>query len=73
MQPLRLPFRFKAYQAALASLEALILRFEGLNDAEQDGLLQRFEYGFELAWKVAQDCLTDMGYTGLKGPRNILK
>ncbi|MCD4696340.1 MAG: nucleotidyltransferase substrate binding protein [Bacteroidales bacterium] len=38
-----------------------------------DRLNQRFEYTFELAWKVMQDYLLFVGYKGLMGPRNVIK
>jgi hypothetical protein len=48
-------------------------KYKTLSPLEQDGLLQRFEYTFELAWKVMQDYLLDTGYKGLRGPRNVIK
>jgi nucleotidyltransferase substrate binding protein (TIGR01987 family) len=31
------------------------------NDLERDGIIQRFEYSFELAWKVGKIFLADQG------------
>ncbi len=42
---------------------------EDLSELEQEGLVQRFEYTFELAWKVLQDLLTFKGYEFMAGPR----
>ena len=36
---------------------------------EEEGLIQRFEYTFELAWKCLQDVLTQKGYAEIRGPR----
>lgn len=46
---------------------------EKLSVLEQDGLIQRFEFTFELAWKTMQDYLSETGYTGLRGPRHVIK
>lgn len=45
-----------------------------LSELEQEGLIQRFEYTFELAWKVLQDLLRERGYTDfVPGPNGVLK
>lgn len=47
---------------------------EEVTDLEIDGILHRFEFTFELAWKTMKDCLEDQGIVGKIGsPREILK
>ena len=38
-----------------------------------EGLIQRFEYTFELGWKVLQDLLKYKGYEFMQGPNGTLK
>ena len=51
--------RFNNYRKALAKLcEAVALAEErDLTDLEQQGLIQGFEFTFDLAWKTLQDYL----------------
>jgi len=65
--------RLTNYSEALNTVLELRPKYKTLSPLEQDGLLQRFEYTFELAWKVMQDYLLETGYKGLKGPRNVIK
>lgn len=44
-----------------------------LSELEKEGLVQRFEYTFELAWKVLQDLLFYRGYEITPGPNPVLK
>lgn len=44
-----------------------------LSELEQEGLVQRFEYTFELAWKVMQDFLRFKGYEFMLGPNGTLQ
>ena len=46
---------------------------DDLSDLEIEGLVQRFEYTFELAWKVLQDLLIYKGYEFMMGPNGTLK
>ena len=47
---------------------------EEVTDLEIDGILHRFEFTFELAWKTMKDCLEDQGIVGKIGsPREIIK
>lgn len=46
---------------------------DDLSELEQEGLVQRFEYTFELAWKTLQDLLTYKGYEFMTGPNGTLK
>lgn len=43
-----------------------------LSDLEMEGLVQRFEYTFELAWKVLQDLMKYRGYEFVQGPNGTL-
>lgn len=40
---------------------------------EEEGLIQRFEYTFELAWKTLQDLLYERGYENVRGPRPVIE
>lgn len=48
-------------------------QYSVLSDLEQEGLVQRFEYTYELAWKVLQDLLKFKGYDFTSGPNGTLK
>lgn len=48
-------------------------KVDDLSELEMEGLVQRFEYTFELAWKVLQDFLRYKGYEGISGPNPVLQ
>jgi nucleotidyltransferase substrate binding protein (TIGR01987 family) len=58
--------RFNNYRKALARLsEAIALNEErGLSDLEEQGLIQAFEFTFDMAHKTLQDFITERGYVG---------
>jgi nucleotidyltransferase substrate binding protein (TIGR01987 family) len=46
----------------------------GLNALEKEGVIQRFGYSFELAWKTIKDYLEDSGVVfAIVAPRQVLK
>jgi|APCry1669188970_1035186.scaffolds.fasta_scaffold165498_3 nucleotidyltransferase substrate binding protein (TIGR01987 family) len=47
---------FKLLQSALTSRV-----LDDFSDLEQEGIIQRFEYTFELAWKTMKDYLENSG------------
>jgi nucleotidyltransferase substrate binding protein (TIGR01987 family) len=47
-------------------------RAEKLNRLEKEGLIQRFEYTFELSWKTMKDYLAGKG-VDVAYPRDVLK
>ena len=53
-QDIRWKQRFANYQSALAQLTKFIDKGE-LNELEEQGLIQAFEYTHELAWNVLRD------------------
>lgn len=62
-QEIRWHYRFHNFSRAYALLSsALETEIELLNRLEQEGVIQRFEYTFELAWNVLKDRLE---YEGL--------
>lgn len=67
--------RFDNYNKALSKLEEVAVNraFSSLSDLEKEGLIQRFEYTFELAWKTLQDLLAYKGYEGINGPNQVLE
>lgn len=67
--------RFENYQKALAVLtDAFELAQEKkLSDLEEEGLIQRFEYTHELAWKVMKDYLINQGSTTIMGSKNATR
>ena len=62
----------KACQRLIEVTESNI-SVDSLSELEQEGVVQRFEYTFELAWKVMQDLLTYKGYEFMTGPNGTLK
>ena len=62
--------RLQNWNRALAQLTKFMDR-EELNDLEEQGLIQSFEYNHELAWKT--HFLENQGYTDLFGSKNVAK
>ena len=72
--------RFSNYRKALERLEAAVGLLssrndfvEELDDLMKEGLIQRFEYTHELAWKVMKDYATYQGYTNIAGSRDAIR
>lgn len=63
--------RFKDYKNALERLEEG-LSIEANNSIIIDGVIQRFEFTFELSWKVLKDYLDYKGIE-VKTPRDSIK
>jgi nucleotidyltransferase substrate binding protein (TIGR01987 family) len=64
--------RFQNFEKAYRQLEDSVLRAEELSDLEKEGMVQRFEYTFELAWKTIKDFLENQ-YVVAKYPREAIK
>jgi nucleotidyltransferase substrate binding protein (TIGR01987 family) len=48
-------------------------KYNESNDPLRDGLIQRFEFTFELAWKTLQLLFEAEGLTGLNSPKSVLR
>lgn len=64
--------RLQNWNRALAQLTKFMQRDE-LNELEEQGLIQSFEYNHELAWNTQKDFLQDQGFTELFGSKNVAK
>ena len=64
--------RFNNFERALALLKEAIT-IKTLTDLEIEGMIQRFEYTFELAWKTLKDYLEEKGYTELVGSKEVIR
>lgn len=69
-------YRFDNYKRAFAQLEAAVeLATEReLTDLEEEGVIQRFEYTWELAWKLLADLLESEGVVlEPKTPKTVIR
>lgn len=71
-QDIRWIQRLANYTKALNQLTRFIEKKE-LNDLEQQGLIQAFEYTYELAWNVIKDYFENQGDTGIYGSRDAYR
>ena len=63
--------RYQNYLKALSQLtSALLVHDETAESLIKDGILQRFEFTHELAWKVMKDYLEYEGHQGITGSRS---
>ena len=74
-QEIRWHYRFRNFSRAFTLLrEALDGPIEGLTQLEREGVIQRFEFTFELSWQLLKDRLE---YDGVPispvTPRNIIR
>ena len=67
--------RFQNYQKALATLKTAVelTVSRELTDLEKQGMIQGFEFTFELAWNVMKDYLEEQGITGIIGSKNAVR
>lgn len=63
--------RFDNYRRALSQLQKFIDKGT-LNELELQGLIQAFEYTYELAWNVMKDFLAEKGYQNIYGSRDAI-
>jgi nucleotidyltransferase substrate binding protein (TIGR01987 family) len=64
--------RFSNYKKALSQLQKAV-EMTSFSDIEKEGLVQRFEYTFELAWNVMKDFLEEKGNSGILGSKDAIK
>jgi len=64
--------RFANYEKALQQLSVFIEKDE-LNELEVQGLIQCFEYNYELAWNMIKDFYESQGEVGIQGSRDAIR
>lgn len=64
--------RFHNYNKALEKLSQLLAKGE-LNEFEELGLIQCFEFNFELAWNVIKDFYEAQGEFNIQGSRDAFR
>ncbi len=64
--------RFDNYKRALSQLSKFIEK-DDLNELEEQGLIQAFEYTHELAWNVLKDYLQSKGSLAIHGSRDATR
>lgn len=64
--------RFSNLEKAILLLKDAVDRIDDLDDLSKEGLIQRFEYTFELSWKTLMDYLEAKGIQP-KFPRDVIK
>jgi len=67
--------RFRNYQKALATLKNAVelAAVRELTDLEKQGMIQGFEFTFEMAWNVIKDYLEEQGITGIIGSKGAIR
>ena len=76
VQDVRWLQRYDSFHRANKRIQEVMETFsspESLSELEREGLIQRFEYTYELAWKTLQDLLKYKGYEFMQGPNGTLR
>lgn len=64
--------RYTNYKKALAQLTQFVHK-KDLNELEEQGLIQCFEYTHELAWKTLKDFLESKGNIAIYGSKDAIR
>ena len=67
--------RFQNYKKALLTIKNAVelSASRELSDLEKQGVIQGFEFTFELAWNLMKDYLEEQGITGIIGSKNAIR
>jgi nucleotidyltransferase substrate binding protein (TIGR01987 family) len=71
-QDIRWKQRLANYDKALGQLQKFIAKGD-LNELERQGLVQAFEYTYELAWNVMKDYFLYQGDDSIRGSRDAIR
>lgn len=64
--------RFQGAKRALDRLHEGVVK-ESLTEMERDGLIQRFEFAFEIMWKCGKDYLLDREGLEAASPKKVIR
>ena len=67
--------RFQNYKKALDAMKNAVslANSRELSDLEKQGVIQGFEFTFELAWNVMKDYLEEQGIEGIVGSKGAVR
>ena len=67
--------RFQNYKKALQTMKSAVklAATRELSNLEKQGVIQGFEFTFELAWNLMKDYLEEQGVTGIIGSKNAVR
>ena len=69
----------KRWQQSFADYKKAVNRLQksldqgSFNELEKDGVVQRFEFTFELAWKTLKKYLEDQGFSEIASPKKVIQ
>ena len=72
LKEIRWKQRYSNFVSALTLLNQAVDQGDSLSMLESEGMVQRFEYTFELSWKTMKDFLESKGST-VPFPRDVIK
>lgn len=62
------------YKKAVVRLRESLCEYAATpSETMRDGVIQRFEFTTELAWKACREYLLDMGYAEVNGPKPVMR
>ena len=66
--------KYEKLVQAVQRLDEAIADYDQMGlDSIRDGVIQRFEFCAELAWKTLREYLLDQGYTEINSPKSVMK
>ena len=67
--------RFDNFQRSMQQLDMAfeLMEERELNELEKQGVIQAFEYNYELAWNMIKDFYEYQGATGIQGSRDAFR
>jgi nucleotidyltransferase substrate binding protein (TIGR01987 family) len=72
MDDIRWHQRLINYRKAFNQLEKAV-KMPSFSEIEREGLIQRFEYTYELAWNLLKDYLEEKGNTDIQGSKDAIR
>lgn len=70
----KLEEKLSKFSEAIKRLEEAVSDYNSYNVSSiRDGVIQRFEFCTELAWKAAREYLIEQGYTDINSPKAVMK
>lgn len=65
--------RLASYSKAFFQLARFVEKGKDLNELEEQGMIQAFEYNFALAWNLIKDYYEYQGATEIQGSRDAFR